>query len=72
MFGKEKLYKFVYEKSGHYSWERGPKLTLLVTAKNAIRAVNKFYDLAGSGVTNIVEFTEIKYPEGNADNEKFD
>ena len=60
---KEKLYKFVYDKSSGYSSDRN--LTLLVVASSTTDAVKKFYKLTDNKVSNIHEFTEIKYPEGD-------
>ena len=61
----ERIYKVVYEKSGGYRQN-----TLIVSASSTAKAITKFYELAGSGVTNIVEFTEIKYDEGAVKNEE--
>ena len=56
MFKKEKIYKIVYQTTYRSDGER----TLLVVAKDPIRGLKKFYELAKGDVKNIVEFTEIK------------
>ena len=60
MFGKEKIYKFVYEVKNPGFCDK-PK-TILVTARKTTDAVKKFYRIAGSDdVGNILEWVEIKY-----------
>ena len=54
---KERLYKVVYKRKGKYA-----ECTLLVTSKDTIDAVKRFYRKAGlNDVEHIVEFTEINY-----------
>lgn len=68
IFGKEKIYKFVYESKnlGYYDKAK----TLLVTARKTSDAIKKFYRVAGlDKVGNIIEFTEIKYGSGDVENE---
>lgn len=51
---KNKIYKIVYDK-GTYS----TGLTLLVTAKDPVRALKGFYRIVGTNVVNISEFVEV-------------
>lgn len=54
---KERLFKVAYRTKTGY----GEK-TLLVTGKDTISAVKKFYRIVGiDKVENIIEFTEINY-----------
>lgn len=51
---KDKIYKIVYDK-GTYS--KG--LSLLVAAKDPVRALKEFYRIVGTNVVNISEFVEV-------------
>lgn len=65
-FGREKIYKFVYESNSPGYYDK-PK-TLLVSARKTTDAVKKFYRVAGlDRVGNILEFTEIKYGSGESE-----
>ena len=65
-FGREKIYKFVYELKNPGFYDK-PK-TLLVTARKPTGAVKEFYRVAGlDRVGNILEFTEIKYGSGESE-----
>lgn len=60
----KKLYKFVYDEPYSANWNLHCGFTLLIAARNAAEAVEKFYKVVNRRVSNITEFTEIKYPEG--------
>jgi hypothetical protein len=60
MFKKDRVWKFVYESNSYYVRD---KKTLLVVAKSLVLATKEFYKIAGSGVSNIVEVTEVRYDE---------
>lgn len=60
---KERLFKVVYKKKNKYG-----EFTLLVTGKDTISAVKKFYRRAGlNDVEHIIEFTEINYDREETD-----
>lgn len=60
---KDRIYKFVY-RTRNFS----DRKTLLVVSKNTTSAIKKFYRIAGAGnVSDILEFTEIKYGNGETE-----
>lgn len=57
MFKKDKIYKIVYEpRSGAYY---DKNRTLLVVAKDPMKALNEFYRIVKDNVVNITEFVAV-------------
>ena len=61
---KDYLYKIVYER------ESIKQNTLVIPANSPVDAMTTFYKMIKGRVTNIVEFTEIKYPGGEVEKEE--
>jgi hypothetical protein len=64
MFKKEKLYKIVY-KTSYYSDDAK---TLIVVGRDPVHAMKKFYEIVGTSVRDILEFTEIKLKNEGGEN----
>ena len=56
----EKIYKFVFEDARRYDPDKG---TMLIVARDPVRAVKEFTRRAGDKLYNIIEFTQINCPE---------
>jgi hypothetical protein len=52
----EKIYKFVYNNGSGYRYENK---TILLTACDPVQAVQKFNNMAGKTMYNVVEFIEV-------------